>query len=1562
MVKHSTLKEETIKAKEPATKTRNKKYTKTRPKKNEPREAPQQPSPNLKWRAKTSLYRLFCCQNTVYSVILYAVLLIFVTLFIYAAWKFSVVYLATRFHKPTQQLHDGKTNNSSQSPWKSMQDDRNETKAHHIYQENFNENLLKKTSPKTADVSENSGLSSNEKWKTQLLGPNLEPKNEQGHLPPWLSSPWNQNYQNPQDVQGDKRYIIPPSPSYLRSQNDNKKKNNVFEGSGENQLEQWRTIRYNLLKNRLQLTTASSIPTESPYWKAWYMSRYTTRSPFLGNHLRESQKNDSIYPVYDDLSKALPPAFEHTELIPKVVISKPGENEFFKHSKIEQVRSKTTMPSAYSKLLEDLFSKLPALRGMQGTVKPVRPKSSPRVSDSTNSSFLTSLFSAWQKKFGSHGASNGGRSNLGLSTQKPTLANITTKRTAATTKALMTNGTTTPKRTTTSVTNATTIPATATTRKITTLSTTKATTATTMKTTTATTMKTTKQTTALTTSTKPTMKGTETITSNRKKKSKKKHHESRKHHSRKRHHSGKKKNHAANGDAAEKHGSNKKRKKSGKGYRLQGSDLPMATIGGLGSDAASSLNVDEGGSGSGSGVGSGLNHGESGSGESASIADNLTAAMEESHNHGYVGLRERLRDLRKKKTTKGHRRKIKSKDEDIQEKGTTRDVISRKKHHHEKKSKHKAQRKSKHSKKVHGEKKTKAKKRKTSRQHSNKHKFMKIVQHKLLRMKQKNQIASRLKKVQDKMRNVGKQKHGKKEVKGNKRDSIVGSSHDKKLLDKRILRKEEPKHWRQGQLSLEKCAILREFDHHHYIGLNKLWRSSGKNTFAVTECSSNTRHKRRVKCRRTFYRTQGYLGLKPAKSGKKRRLYLIVCNKKENLEKMLKGGLEHTKKTDIQYTNRKKHDAKKSKKKRRKGKHKRKGHKKSEKTLSKKSHISRHKSRSSKKGHKRRHRKHHDRRSKRHRKHKKKISKSKDDDDDNDGESGSGTDEKFSGDEEERVERSTSTSNKTKHHRRHRRKMERKRKKKLDVSHEKALNATKNVENRTRNADSSGQVRKDSSRLYAEFADMMAEMKQEIKNVTMMKNGLTNDKTFASSTNTSVVMANKSVEAANTTLNRKEGLKLSSKMNETKEKTNTSKNAINSGTIQDMVAQLVPAIMKQIQTKPLQLPTSPINTKTTSKLLQDTTKQTTTVKSIPTKAKASASTTNATTTTTVKTTPTTKPVTTTKVRPTPHQTTHHHTTAHHTSMAQHLSTKKHSKPQPKTTSAPNLALIIKGLKALGISSLGQHTSTGKPSQAGAKTDQLPTNQAEKKSVKPTVKAAKIKQPPLPPPIPKPAKLHNQFMMNILCFGDSLTAGYHNHGKAFSPYGNHLKQLISYATRIPVSTTIKGIVGEMTHKQMVSRLPEILGNNSVFDWVIILGGTNDILHVKNFADDQEFLNQLESVWQPRITKDIEKLHNIAHSYGARSMLLTVPENAIEVWPEYRILMTMRTKINNALRQFANQNRDKILFCDLAKRLPRHSLTPQQEALFWDDHLHMTPRGYDRMAEEVFKCLKPYIPKG
>ena len=219
---------------------------------------------------------------------------------------------------------------------------------------------------------------------------------------------------------------------------------------------------------------------------------------------------------------------------------------------------------------------------------------------------------------------------------------------------------------------------------------------------------------------------------------------------------------------------------------------------------------------------------------------------------------------------------------------------------------------------------------------------------------------------------------------------------------------------------------------------------------------------------------------------------------------------------------------------------------------------------------------------------------------------------------------------------------------------------------------------------------------------------------------------------------------------------------------------------------------------------------------------------------------------------------------------------------------------------------------------------------------------------------------DRYSRSILCFGDSLTSGYYNHGHSFHPYSQRLAQLLNSGEgRLRYYVKTSGKVREMAHGSMARRLPQVLGNSSRFDWVIILGGTNDVAHVKNFGDDDSFMNQLISVWKPRIVRDIEVLHEIAHKFGARSMLLTIPETAYEAWPNFKTLWVMRKKLNQDLRDYARRSQGSTVLCDLAARLPRHSLSPQAQAALWNDHLHLTPYGYDKMAEIVYQCLKPYL---
>lgn len=310
-----------------------------------------------------------------------------------------------------------------------------------------------------------------------------------------------------------------------------------------------------------------------------------------------------------------------------------------------------------------------------------------------------------------------------------------------------------------------------------------------------------------------------------------------------------------------------------------------------------------------------------------------------------------------------------------------------------------------------------------------------------------------------------------------------------------------------------------------------------------------------------------------------------------------------------------------------------------------------------------------------------------------------------------------------------------------------------------------------------------------------------------------------------------------------------------------------------------------------------------------------------------------------------------------------------SKLKDEISGPSAINLILDGLKALGINQKGnkEHEEMPKPKTQPHSTPPPPTPPPPPHTSPPpppppnphTTTTPKVIH--YPPPIPHLVNLHNPRQLRILCFGDSLTAGYNQHGKNFYPYCSPLGNIMRYHSPLNIYTEAKGIVGEMAHKQMTHRLPMVLGNaTSQYDWIVILGGTNDILHVKNFGDDDEFLNQLENIWQPRITKDIEKLHEIAYSYGAHTVLLTVPENSIEEWPEYHPLLKMREKINDSLRDFAYGSNGRTVLCDLAKKVPRHSLTPVMEKVIWDDHLHMTPQGYTKMAQAVFDCLHPYLP--
>lgn len=73
-------------------------------------------------------------------------------------------------------------------------------------------------------------------------------------------------------------------------------------------------------------------------------------------------------------------------------------------------------------------------------------------------------------------------------------------------------------------------------------------------------------------------------------------------------------------------------------------------------------------------------------------------------------------------------------------------------------------------------------------------------------------------------------------------------------------------------------------------------------------------------------------------------------------------------------------------------------------------------------------------------------------------------------------------------------------------------------------------------------------------------------------------------------------------------------------------------------------------------------------------------------------------------------------------------------------------------------------------------------------------------------------------LNILCFGDSLTAGYSNYGMQFTPYGDHLKDQLKAAwPNTYVNITVNGKSGDLVSSpgQFKARLESQRKNDYIF---------------------------------------------------------------------------------------------------------------------------------------------------
>ncbi|KAI1417128.1 SGNH hydrolase [Hypoxylon sp. FL1857] len=194
-------------------------------------------------------------------------------------------------------------------------------------------------------------------------------------------------------------------------------------------------------------------------------------------------------------------------------------------------------------------------------------------------------------------------------------------------------------------------------------------------------------------------------------------------------------------------------------------------------------------------------------------------------------------------------------------------------------------------------------------------------------------------------------------------------------------------------------------------------------------------------------------------------------------------------------------------------------------------------------------------------------------------------------------------------------------------------------------------------------------------------------------------------------------------------------------------------------------------------------------------------------------------------------------------------------------------------------------------------------------------------------------------LRILCFGDSLTAGF----PAGQPYAEKLKEKLEDAFLGhgygEIEYEVDGVPGDLvTRGSFIERMEDAwriaLQAKEPYDWTITLGGTNDLGW--GCAVD-EIVAGLKRTWDIPLSK------------GGKVLALTIPDTR----SRYKDIKERRDEVNKTIKEYKQPN---FFYFDLYSAIPYHDMKPEDRPKYWEmDGVHLSANGYNLMGEKIAEEL-------